>query len=38
MKQKNTSPKDTVFKNYLARYTMLEIKGIDNYENLKYLS
>lgn len=29
---------DTVFKNYLTRYTLPEIKGVDNYENLKYLS
>lgn len=35
MKQKNTSPKDTVYKNYLIRYTMPEIRGIDNYKNLK---
>lgn len=38
MKQKNTSPKDTMYKNYLIRYTMLEIKGVDYYENLKQLS
>lgn len=35
MKQKNTSPKDTVYKNCFIRYTMPEIKDIDNNENLK---
>jgi len=38
MKQKNTSPKDILYKNYLIWYTVSEIKGVDNYENLKQLS
>lgn len=37
LKQKSTIPKDTVYRNCLIRYTMAEIKGVDDYENLKYL-
>lgn len=37
LKQKNTIPKDTVYRNCLIRYTMAEIKGVDDYENLKHL-
>lgn len=37
MKQKSTSPKDTVYENYLIRYTMTDIKGVDSDENLNYL-
>lgn len=29
--------KDVLYKNYLIWYTMSEIKGVDNYENLKQL-
>lgn len=37
LKQKNTIPKDTVYRNCLIRYTMAEIKGVDDYKILKYL-